>query len=74
MPKRWSRRGLADGHMCLGPTGAVGTHGTNQRTIDTGSGNATSVDRAHREETGNIAFWARTRLVLSPADPKVSVL
>mgnify|MGYP000225819704 CR=1 FL=1 len=66
VPKRWSRRGLADGVSYSRPTGSVGTHGTNQRTLDTGSRNATPVHRAHREETGNIAFWVRTSLVLNP--------
>ena len=47
--------------------GSYGTHGTNQRNIDMGSRNVTPVDRAHTEETGYIAFLARTCLVISPA-------
>ena len=69
-----SWRGLADDIRDLGPTAEVGTHGTNQRTVDTGSQIAKPVDKAHIEETGNIMFWARTCLVLSPAYPSVFML
>ena len=65
VPTWWFRRGLADGIGYSGPIGAVGTHETNQISVHKCRRNATPVDRVHREETGNIAFLARTCLVLS---------
>ena len=65
VPTWWFRRGLADGIGYSGPPGAVSTHETNQRSVHKCRRNATPVDRVHREETWNIAFLARTCLVLS---------
>ena len=47
---------------------------TNQRSIGKVHRNATSVVRAHRVESGNVAFCVRTCLVLSPANPRVFAL